>query len=165
MGGRMLRHWVSFPLKSIPKIQERHQAIRCLHQQEEIKEEAVLRLKNIGDIERLMSKIATQKVAPRELIQLKNSLLELLPLKAALVDSSEKVLQRIWVLGLHNCDELIETLRSTLREEAPVSTTKGDFIADGFSEELDEFGISRNPEKIIWIEWLNKKRDAPELVP
>ena len=85
MGGRMLRHWVSFPLKSIPKIQERHQAIDAFIQQEEIKEEAVLRLKNIGDIERLMSKIATQKVAPRELIQLKNSLLELLPLKVALV--------------------------------------------------------------------------------
>ena len=96
MGGRMLRHWVSFPLKSVRKIQDRHQAIDAFISQEEIKEEAVLRLKNIGDIERLMSKIATQKVAPRELIQLKNSLLELVPLKAALVDSSEKVLQESW---------------------------------------------------------------------
>ena len=146
MGGRMLRHWVSFPLKSVRKIQDRHQAIDAFINQEEIKEEAVLRLKNIGDIERLMSKIATQKVAPRELIQLKNSLLELVPLKAALVDSSEKVLQSLG-LGLHNCDELIETLRSTLREEAPVSTTKGDFIADGFSEELDELRNLRKSGK------------------
>ena len=146
MGGRMLRHWVSFPLKSVRKIQDRHQAIDAFISQEEIKEEAVLRLKNIGDIERLMSKIATRKVAPRELIQLKNSLLELVPLKAALVDSSKKVLQNLG-LGLHNCDELIETLQSTLREEAPVSTTKGDFIADGFSEELDELRNLRKSGK------------------
>ena len=146
MGGRMLRHWVSFPLKSIKKIQERHQAIDGFIGQEAVREEAVLRLKNIGDIERLMSKIATQKVAPRELIQLKNSLLELIPLKASLVDSSEQVLQGLG-LGLHNCDELIGILSSTLREEAPVSTSKGDFIADGFSEELDELRDLRKSGK------------------
>ncbi len=146
MGGRMLRHWVSFPLKSIKKIQERHQAIDGFIGQEAVREEAVLRLKNIGDIERLMSKIATQKVAPRELIQLKNSLLELIPLKASLVDSSEQVLQGLG-LGLHNCDELIGILSSTLREEAPVSASKGDFIADGFSEELDELRDLRKSGK------------------
>ena len=146
MGGRMLRHWVSFPLKSIKKIQERHQAIDGFIGQEAVREEAVLRLKNIGDIERLMSKIATQKVAPRELIQLKNSLLELIPLKASLVDSSEQVLQGLG-LGLHNCDELIGILISTLREEAPVSASKGDFIADGFSEELDELRDLRKSGK------------------
>lgn len=146
MGGRMLRHWVSFPLKSIKKIQERHQAIDGFIGQEAVREEAVLRLKNIGDIERLMSKIATQKVAPRELIQLKNSLLELIPLKASLVDSSEQVLQGLG-LGLHNCDELIRILSSTLREEAPVSASKGDFIADGFSEELDELRDLRKSGK------------------
>ena len=146
MGGRMLRHWVSFPLKSIKKIQERHQAIDGFIGQEAVREEAVLRLKNIGDIERLMSKIATQKVAPRELIQLKNSLLELIPLKASLVDSSEKVLQGLG-LGLHNCDELIGILSSTLKEEAPVNTSKGDFIADGFSKELDELRDLRKSGK------------------
>jgi len=142
----MLRHWVSFPLKSIKKIQERHQAIDGFIGQEAVREEAVLRLKNIGDIERLMSKIATQKVAPRELIQLKNSLLELIPLKASLVNSSEQVLQGLG-LGLHNCDKLIGILSSTLREEAPVSTSKGDFIADGFSEELDELRDLRKSGK------------------
>ena len=146
MGGRMLRHWVSFPLKSIKKIQERHQAIDGFIGQEAVREEAVLRLKNIGDIERLMSKIATQKVAPRELIQLKNSLLELIPLKASLVDSSEQVLQSLG-LGLRNCDELIGILSSTLREEAPVSTSKGDFIANGFSKELDELRDLRKSGK------------------
>ena len=146
MGGRMLRHWVSFPLKSIKKIQERHQAIDGFIGQEAVREEAVLRLKNIGDIERLMSKIATQKVAPRELIQLKNSLLELIPLKASLADSSEQVLQGLG-LGLHNCDKLIGILSSTLREEAPVSTSKGDFIANGFSKELDELRDLRKSGK------------------
>ena len=137
MGGRMLRHWVSFPLKSIKKIEERHQAINAFIGEETIREEAVLRLKNIGDIERLMSKIATKKIAPRELIQLKNSLLELIPLKASLIGSFEKTLQELGI-GLHNCDELIETLTSSLKEEAPVSASKGDFIANGFSEELDD---------------------------
>ena len=146
MGGRMLRQWVSFPLKSIKKIQERHQAIKGFMDQERVREEAVLRLKNIGDIERLMSKIATQKVAPRELIQLKNSLVELIPLKKHLSDSTDSILQNLG-FGLHNCDELIETLTSTLKEEAPVSTTKGDFIADGFSEELDELRNLRKSGK------------------
>ena len=146
MGGRMLRQWVSFPLKSIKKIQERHQAIKGFMDQEQVREEAVLRLKNIGDIERLMSKIATQKVAPRELIQLKNSLVELIPLKKHLSDSTDSILQNLG-FGLHNCDELIETLTSTLKEEAPVSTTKGDFIADGFSEELDELRNLRKSGK------------------
>ncbi|MDB4621156.1 DNA mismatch repair protein MutS, partial [Flavobacteriaceae bacterium] len=146
MGGRMLRQWVSFPLKSIKKIQERHQAIKGFMNQEQVREEAVLRLKNIGDIERLMSKIATQKVAPRELIQLKNSLVELIPLKKHLSDSTDSKLQNLG-FGLHNCDELIETLTSTLKEEAPVSTTKGDFIADGFSEELDELRNLRKSGK------------------
>ena len=146
MGGRMLRQWVSFPLKSIKKIQERHQAIKGFMDQEQVREEAVLRLKNIGDIERLMSKIATQKVAPRELIQLKNSLVELIPLKKHLSDSTDSKLQNLG-FGLHNCDELIETLTSTLKEEAPVSTTKGDFIADGFSEELDELRNLRKSGK------------------
>ncbi|MDB4714736.1 DNA mismatch repair protein MutS [Flavobacteriaceae bacterium] len=146
MGGRMLRQWVSFPLKSIKKIQERHQAIKGFMNQEQVREEAVLRLKNIGDIERLMSKIATQKVAPRELIQLKNSLVELIPLKKYLSDSTDSILQNLG-FGLHNCDELIETLTLTLKEEAPVSTTKGDFIADGFSEELDELRNLRKSGK------------------
>jgi DNA mismatch repair protein MutS len=146
MGGRMLRQWVSFPLKSIKKIQERHQAIKGFMDHEQVREEAVLRLKNIGDIERLMSKIATQKVAPRELIQLKNSLVELIPLKKHLSDSTDSILQNLG-FGLHSCDELIETLTSTLKEEAPVSTTKGDFIADGFSEELDELRNLRKSGK------------------
>ena len=146
MGGRMLRHWISFPLKSIKKISERHEAIQAFASQEAVREEAVLRLKKVGDIERLMSKIAIQKIAPRELIQLKNSLLELIPLKEALTQSSETVLKSLG-LGLHNCDQLIETLESTIKEEAPVSTTKGDFIADGFSEELDELRDLRKSGK------------------
>ena len=67
-------------------------------------------------------------------------------LKKHLSDSTDSILQNLG-FGLHSCDELIETLTSTLKEEAPVSTTKGDFIADGFSEELDELRNLRKSGK------------------
>ena len=158
MGGRMLRNWVGFPLKSITKIEKRHQAIAAFLDNENLMEQAVLSLKNIGDIERLMSKIATQKIAPRELVQLKNSLRELLPLKAVLTESSENVLQDLG-LGLHNCDALVDRLNETLEEEAPVSISKGNFIAVGYSEELDELRNLRRSGKDHLDRMLDKETE------
>ena len=158
MGGRMLRNWVSFPLKSILKIEKRHQAIAAFLENEKVLDQAVSSLKNIGDIERLMSKIATQKIAPRELVQLKNSLLELIPLKAVLTESSEEVLKDLG-LGLHYCDALVNRLNQTLKEEAPVSVSKGNFIAVGYSKELDELRDLRKSGKDHLDQMLEKETE------
>jgi DNA mismatch repair protein MutS len=105
-----------------------------------------------------MSKIATQKIAPRELVQLKNSLLELLPIKAVLTESSEEVLQDLG-LGLHNCDALVNRLNQALKEEAPVSISKGNFIAVGYSKELDELRNLRKSGKDHLDQMLEKETE------
>ncbi len=158
MGGRMLRNWISFPLKSRKRIEQRHAVIKDLIEDEAVFEAVSMRLKSIGDIERLMSKIATQRIVPRELVQLKNSLLEIAPLKEVLIQSSSKALQTLG-LGIQNNDTLIETLKSTLREEAPSSISKGDFIADGFSEELDELRNLRKSGRSLLDEMLRKETE------
>lgn len=158
MGGRMLRNWISFPLKSQKEIEFRHKVIKDLIENEEVFEEVSLRLKNIGDIERYMSKIATQKITPRELVQLKNSLLEIILLKRTLNESSKKTLETLGT-GIEKSDTLIEILTSTLKEEAPVSILKGDFIADGFSKELDELRNLRTSGKVLLDKMLQKETE------
>ena len=101
-------------------------------------------IKHIGDIERLISKIATAKVSPREVVQLKNSLEAIVPIKSIAETCDNEALK---VLGdnLHRCDLLREKIKETLNEEAPVNVLKGHTIAEGFSEELDELrGLSQS---------------------
>ena len=137
MGGRLLRNWVSFPLKSVEKIQERHAVVKAYIEANEATVQLRHHLKKIGDIERLMAKIATQKISPRELNILQQSIIESNRIKNTLAESGQKELvQR--AAELPPCKRLNETIAKTLKEEAPVATSKGNFIAEGFSAELDE---------------------------
>lgn len=137
MGGRLLRNWVSFPLKSIEKIQERHAVVKAYIATEKNTLQLRHHLKKMGDIERLMAKIATQKISPRELNILQQSILEANHIKQTLLASGQKKLADL-AGQLPPCKRLNDTIVTTLKEEAPVATSKGNFIADGFSEELDE---------------------------
>lgn len=137
MGGRLLRNWVSFPLKSVKKIQERHAVVKAYIEANEATVQLRHHLKKIGDIERLMAKIATQKISPRELNILQQSIIESNRIKNTLAESGQKELvQR--AAQLPPCKRLNETIAKTLKEEPPVATSKGNFIAEGFSAELDE---------------------------
>ena len=137
MGGRLLRNWVSFPLKSVEKIQERHAVVKAYIEANDATVQLRHHLKKIGDIERLMAKIATQKISPRELNILQQSIIESNRIKNTLAESRQKELvQR--AAQLPPCKRLNETIAKTLKEEAPVATSKGNFIAEGFSAELDE---------------------------
>ena len=137
MGGRLLRNWVSFPLKSVVKIQERHAVVKAYIEANEATVQLRHHLKKIGDIERLMAKIATQKISPRELNILQQSIIESNCIKNTLAESRQKELvQR--AAQLPPCKGINETIAKTLKEEAPVATSKGNFIAEGFSAELDE---------------------------
>ena len=137
MGGRLLRNWLSFPLKSIDTIQERQQCVAAYVEALDRDDKIQLHLKKIGDLERLMAKIATQKISPRELILLQQSLVQSELLKMHLAQCELAVLKR-QAEQLPPCTNLQQQIAKCLKEEAPVATSKGNFIADGFSPELDE---------------------------
>jgi len=144
MGGRMLKRWLALPLKHADKIRQRHEVVQYLLNHESVLQKIQGQIKHIGDIERLISKIATAKVSPREVIQLKNSLEAIVPIKSIAETCDNKALK---ILGdnLHRCDLLREKIKETLNEEAPVNVLKGNSIAEGFSQELDELrGLSQS---------------------
>ncbi|NQY06212.1 MAG: DNA mismatch repair protein MutS, partial [Flavobacteriaceae bacterium] len=138
MGSRLLKRWLALPLKNIEAIRERHQVVSYLLGQEDTFKKTRNHIKKIGDLERLISKVATQKATPREVIQLKNSLEAIIPIKA-LASNSENLALKTIGDQLHDCELLRNKIKETLNEEAPVNIVKGNAISEGFSEELDEY--------------------------
>ncbi|WP_178987420.1 DNA mismatch repair protein MutS [Winogradskyella schleiferi] len=144
MGGRTLKRWLALPLKHAEKIKQRHEVVKYLLENEPLLQKIQSQIKHIGDIERLISKIATTKVSPREVIQLKNSLDAIVPIKSEAEVCENEALK---ILGdnLHRCDLLRDKIKETLTEDAPVNILKGHTIASGFSQELDELrGLSQS---------------------
>ena len=137
MGGRMLKRWLALPLKNIEKIRRRHQVIAYLYQNETILQKLQHHIKQIGDLERLISKVATGKINPKEVIQLKNSLEAIVPIKQ-LTSHCENDAVKLIGDQLHSCDLLRSKIKEMIHEEAPVNMLKGTTIAKGYSEELDE---------------------------
>ncbi len=137
MGGRLLKRWLALPLKDVKKIKQRHEVVDYLSNNKQVLQKIQNHIKHIGDLERLISKVATGKVNPREVIQLKNSLEAIVPIKAIASNCENESLK---VIGdtLQSCDVLREKIKETLNEDAPVNVLKGFTIAEGFSSELDE---------------------------
>lgn len=137
MGGRLLKRWLALPLKNIEDITKRHEVVSYFLDHPEMFSKFHLHIKKISDLERLISKAATGRIQPREVIFLKNSLEVILPLKQIAKHSENKSLQ---ALGeqLQDCETLRNTIKATLFEEAPVHIQKGNAIAAGVSDELDE---------------------------
>ncbi|MCL4138089.1 UNVERIFIED_CONTAM: hypothetical protein GTU68_037042 [Idotea baltica] len=144
MGGRLLKRWLALPLKNVEKIKQRHEVVDFLTKENTILQKIQNHIKHIGDLERLISKVATGKVNPREVIQLKNSLEAIVPIKALATNCDNESLK---IIGdkLQSCDVLREKIKETLNEDAPVNVLKGNSIAAGFSSELDELrGLSKS---------------------
>ena len=135
MGGRLLKRWLTLPLKSVQKIQERHEVVQFFYEYEAELQQLQSSIKGIGDLERLISKIATGKVNPREVVQLKNSLEQILPIKALALSCEHSTLAKLGQ-RIHDCKELRDKISNTLNEEAPVHILKGNTIASSASEEL-----------------------------
>ena len=137
MGGRMLKRWLALPLKNTEKIAQRHQVVNHFMKNHAFQQGIQQQIKKIGDLERLISKVATQKINPREVVQLKNSLNAIVPIKELIAETDNEALK---VLGenLHACDLLRNKIEECLHDEAPVNIVKGNAVANGFSEELDE---------------------------
>ena len=137
MGGRLLKRWVALPLKKIDKIKNRHEVVSYLIKKQPVLTAIQTNIKCIGDIERLISKVATGKVSPREVVQLKNSLEAILPIKKESENAKNNAIKTIGK-NLQDCKILREKITNTLNEDAPVLIQKGNAIAKGVSEELDE---------------------------
>jgi DNA mismatch repair protein MutS len=137
MGSRLLKRWLSLPLKQIDKIEERLNAVDFFKSNQGILHNIQLQLKQISDLERLISKVATQKVNPRELIQLKDSLDAIIPIKESLSSLDNESLKVI-ADNIHTCDLLREKIKTAIQDNAPVLVSKGQVIAIGYNEELDD---------------------------
>lgn len=137
MGSRLLKRWLALPLKDINKIKSRHEVVTYLTNNQEVLKQMQMQIKQIADLERLISKIAAAKVSPREVVYLKESLDAIVPIKAMALQSTQESV-RIIGDSLHNCDLLREKIATTLNPESPVAISKGNAIAKGVHPELDE---------------------------
>ena len=137
MGSRLLKRWLALPLKDIHKIRSRHEVVSYLKENQEILQKFQYQIKQISDLERLISKVATGKISPREVIYLKESLDAIIPIKTIALESKQEAVR---VIGdsLHSCDLLREKIKTTLNQDAPVAIVKGNAIARGVNPELDE---------------------------
>ena len=137
MGSRLLKRWLALPLKDMKSIQKRHQVVTYLKENKDLLKNIQYQIKQISDLERLISKIAAGKVSPREIIYLKDSLDAIIPIKKIALESKNEAVK---IIGdsLHSCDLLREKIKITLNQDAPVALAKGNAIAKGVSEELDE---------------------------
>jgi DNA mismatch repair protein MutS len=137
MGGRLLKRWLALPLKDSNKIKSRHQVVSYLKENQDILKSIQNQIKQISDLERLISKIATGKVSPREVVYLKESLDAIIPIKTLALESPQEAVK---VIGdsLHSCDLLREKIKTTLNQDAPVAVAKGNAIARGINAELDD---------------------------
>lgn len=137
MGGRLLKRWLAFPLKDKARIEERHQVVGLLKSDAQALHSIQKNIKHIHDLERLISKIATGKASPKEVVSLKDSLIAIQPIKEAAAQSKNKALQKIGY-SLNDCTEVIDKIATTLNQDAPVSINKGNAVAPNVNTELDE---------------------------
>ena len=144
MGGRMLKHDLAFPERRLSVIEERLDFVAALVQDTDAYDHLSAHLNAMVDVERIVAKIATQKISPRALVQLGKSLEEMDQIKKYLSDHTSKVLQKR-AEGFIENKEIISLIQSTLQADAPVLLSKGEVIADGVNSELDELrGLLRS---------------------
>jgi DNA mismatch repair protein MutS len=163
MGARLLKRWLALPLKDISKIRSRHEVISYLKTNPEVLQQIQYQIKQISDLERLISKVATGKISPREVNFLKDSLDAIIPIKTLALGSDNEALR---VIGdsLHACELLREKIKSTIQEDAPVSVNKGNAIAIGVHSELDELRAISSTGK-GYLEELEQRESAASGIP
>ena len=146
MGGRLLKRWLALPLKSTEKIQYRHELVKYCIENDDFLEIIQYQLHQISDIERLISKVATGKVSPRETVLLKNSLKAILPIKKKALDSKNSSINALGK-NILDCSEVILKIETILFDDAPVNINKGGAISKGVSKELDDLRAISNSGK------------------
>ena len=137
MGARLLKKWLLFPLISAEKIRDRLEMVEFFINDSELFEFIKSQFKEIGDLERMSSRLAVLKTSPRELNQLKKSLQSIIPVKEKLLPLNQKQLN-FWANNLKDNSKTIQKIEEVLHEDAPIAVGKGQVVKDGFHNELDE---------------------------
>lgn len=149
MGARLLRRWLIFPLFDLQQINERLDTVTLLIREQELSNHLMQAMKQMGDVERLISKVSLRKASPREMVQLARSLAQMQLIKEALLFNGDPLLANM-ANQIQPCTELQEQIQNTLREDAPAVAAKGDLIKDGANQRLDELrNISRNGKEFL----------------
>ena len=144
MGGRMLRRWLVFPLKDVRPINERLDIVEYFFKEPEFRQLLDDQFHRIGDLERIISKVAVGRVSPREVVQLKNALEAIQPIKTACQYAKNDALKRVGE-QLNLCETLKDRIAKEIQPDPPQLVNKGDVIADGYNAELDDLrSISRH---------------------
>ena len=144
MGGRMLRRWMVFPLKDPRRIGQRLDVVEYFFKKPDFRSLIDEQLHRMGDLERIISKVAVGRVSPREIVQLRNALDAIRPVKNACLNADNESLRRIGE-QLNLCESLKDRIEKEIQPDPPQLVSKGDVIADGYNEQLDDLrSISRN---------------------
>lgn len=136
MGGRMLRRWIVFPLRNENQINDRLDIVGYFSQEQEFRQLIDEQLRRIGDLERIISRVAVGRVSPREMVQLKTALEAIQPIKTACLYAKNDALKRVGE-RLNLCESMRERIAHEIESEAPQLVNKGGVIRDGVNEELD----------------------------
>ncbi len=137
MGSRLLKRWVALPLKDIQPINDRLDAVSEFVSNDSLSENVSSNINEIGDLERLISKVATARINPREVVQLKRALTVIEPIKDLCSFSKDEALKKIGD-RLNPCELIKEKIGSIIKDEPPVAIQKGNVVKDGVSKELDD---------------------------
>ena len=154
MGSRMLRRWLALPLKDKKKIERRHQVVEALVSSNEITETLGEQISIIGDLERLISKVATLRINPRECSRLRDALVALIPIKDICQKSTVKALNDI-ASRIDICETIRVKIQAELSDSPPILLHKGNIIRHGVNPELDELRLIQSSGK----EFLDKMLD------
>ena len=156
MGGRMLRRWMVFPLKEVKPINERLDVVDYFFREPDFRECINEQFHRIGDLERIISKVAVGRVSPREVVQLKNALMAIQPVKTACLYAKSDTLKRIGE-QLNLCESLRDRIEKEIQPDPPQLVNKGDVIALGYNQELDDLRSIRDNGKQYLLEIQEKE--------
>lgn len=137
MGARLMHRWLLFPLKEVAAIRVRQDAVEQFFREPEMSETLSEQLGRLGDMERIASKLATQRATPRDLLALGTALEAVAPIRQACMNSEAESIRTL-VEGLDVCEALLQRIRHEIRPDAPLMVSKGGVVQDGVNAELDE---------------------------
>lgn len=149
LGGRTLKRWLALPLKNCQRINQRHEMVDVLLKSSLLREEISQTIYQIGDLERLVGKVAVARINPRETVLLKNSL-QLLPQLTRLLKQLNHTSFNGYLDRINHCETIVEKLEQEINLEAPMNIAKGSVIKEGVDEELDELrAISTSSKQFL----------------
>ena len=163
MGGRLLKRWVAFPLKDVKPIEERLSVVEYFFRDTELKHMLEQQIALIGDLERIISKVAVGRINPREVVQLKVALQAIEPIKSACAEVENVTLKKI-ADQLNPCKVISEKIEAELQNNPPVLVNKGDIIRNGVNTDLDELRRLAHSGKSYLLE-IQQRESATTGIP